>query len=81
MSKPIKSIKLGKCEIAVFQNEIMRAEDKHPIVSFSYVVKKNYFDENSKEWKATSNFNRAELLQLLPLIPKIINSVEGKEIE
>lgn len=77
-SKLVKNFKLGKCEIAVFENEQQGKDGKHPYSSFSFKVQKSYFVVESNEWKSSSSFNRQELLQLIPLIIKTINEIETK---
>lgn len=72
-NKPVKSIKLGKVELATWAN---RAQDGTPY--FSFTISKSFKNEVSGEWRQTGFFNKSDLANITALIAKTLTEEIGK---
>ncbi len=77
--KPVRTYKMGKTSIAVWETEKKGKFGKYTLKNFKVV--KSY--KKDEEWKETNYYSMEELLQLKAIIEKAIleEGVKNKEIE
>jgi hypothetical protein len=75
MNSPIKVYKKGRVQLAIWQGEF---DGK---VTYSYSVKKNYFDQKTQSWKDSVYFSMTDLADVSFLIQTVITNSINKNSE
>ena len=66
MSAPIKTYSKGKCQLAIWQGEY---EGKP---SFSFSLKKSYYDKKTSSWKDTAYYTVTDLQDIQALCETVV---------
>ncbi len=87
-NQPVKRIKVGSVEVAIWKNEYKDKKTEKVLISFSYGAPTKSYKDKSDKWQTTNNLKSGEALNAIVCYQKAFEwvymeskSEETKDVE